>query len=259
MIAITLNPTLFHLGPFALTWHGLFAAAGIAAGLSLSLWVARRDGFPEEPVLNVAPWAILAGMVGARTLHVVDNWEIYAHEPLKILQFNEGGIGLLGAIVGGSLGGWAAARAMGFSIAGIADLAAFGLLIGQAVGRIGDIINGEHPSLATSLPWGTMYLHPDSPGSRFPVHPAVGYELIWDLVVLGIVLAVKNRLPTPGMTYWTYLILYSLGRFTLSFLRLDPIRVAGLQVSQFVALVTFYVAIFAMVRLARTPKPAERT
>ena len=256
MIAITLNPTLVHLGPFALTWHGLFAAAGIAAGLSLSLWVARRDGFPEDPVLNVAPWAILSGMLGARMLHVVDNWDIYVQEPIKILQINEGGIGLFGAIVGGSLGGWAAARAMGFSIAPIADIAAPGLLIGQAVGRIGDIINGEHLSIATSLPWGTMYLHPDSPGSRFPVQPAVGYELILDLAILGIVMFVKRRLPTAGMTYWTYLILYSLGRFILSFLRLDPVRVAGLQVSQFVALITFYVAIFVIVRLARQQTPA---
>jgi phosphatidylglycerol---prolipoprotein diacylglyceryl transferase len=196
-------------------------------------------------------------MVGARTLHVIDNWEIYAQAPLKILQFNEGGIGLFGAIVGGSLGGWVAARAMGLSIAGIADIAAPGLLIGQAVGRIGDIINGEHPSLATSLPWGTMYLHPDSPGSRFPVHPAVAYELIWDLIVLGVVMFVKRRMPTAGMTYWTYLILYSLGRFTLSFLRLDPIRVAGLQISQFVALIAFYVAIFAIIRLARSRASAE--
>lgn len=256
MIAITLNPTLIHLGPFALTWHGLFAAAGIAAGLSLSLWVARRDSFPEDPVLNVAPWAILSGMVGARLLHVIDNWDVYAQAPIKILQVNEGGIGLFGAIVGGSLGAWAAARAMGFSIAPIADIAAPGLLIGQAVGRIGDIINGEHPSVTTMLPWGTMYLHPDSPGSRFPVHPAVGYELIFDLVVLAIVMAVKRRLPTPGMTYWTYLILYSVGRFSLSFLRLDPVRVAGLQVSQFVAMIAFYVAIFVMVRLARQPTPA---
>jgi phosphatidylglycerol:prolipoprotein diacylglycerol transferase len=251
MIAITLDPVLARLGPFTLTWHGIFAALGIAAGLALGVWAARKWGFPEDPVLNVAPWAILGGMIGARALHVADNWDIYGQAPLKILQFNEGGIGLLGAIVGGSLASWIAARAMHVSIAPIADIGAAGLLIGQAVGRIGDIINGEHPSLRTDLPWGTMYLHPDSPGSRFPVHPVVGYEMIWDLIVLGVILVLKPRFPVAGMTYWTYIILYSLGRFTLSFMRLDPLRVAGLQISQVVALLLFYVGIFAMIRLAR--------
>ncbi|MSQ24002.1 MAG: prolipoprotein diacylglyceryl transferase [Chloroflexi bacterium] len=256
MIALTLNPTLFQLGPFALTWHGLFSAAGIAAGIALGLWVARRDSFPEDPVLSVAPWAILGGMLGARILHVADNWDIYSQAPAKIFLLNEGGIGLLGAIVGGSLAGLIAARIMHVSAGPLADLAAPGLLIGQAVGRIGDIINGEHPSTLTNLPWGTMYLHPDSPGSRFPVHPAVGYEMIWDLVVLGVVMVLGPRLPVKGMTYWMYLILYSLGRFLLSFLRLDPIRMGGLQISQVIALMAFYVGIFALVRLARRPAAA---
>lgn len=255
MIAITLDPTIVHLGPFALTWHGLFAALGIAGGIALSLWLARREGFPEDPILSVAPWAILGGMVGARILHVVDNWEIYAQAPGRIFLVNEGGIGLFGAIVGGSLVGYVVAQMMRLPAGPIADLAAPGLLIGQAIGRIGDIINGEHLSTATSLPWGSVYLHPDSPGARFPVHPAVGYELIWDIVALGIVLFLKPRLPTPGMAYWIYLILYSAGRFLLSFMRLDPIRVAGLQSSQFVALIAFYVGIFALVRLVRA-RPA---
>lgn len=82
----------------------------------------------------------------------------------------------------------------------------------------------------------------------------MGYELIWDLVALGIILYLKPRLP-PGMTYWIYLILYSSGHFLLSFLRLDPGRLVGLPSSQFVAMIAFYVAIFALVRLART-RPA---
>lgn len=256
MIAITLSPTILHLGPFALTWHGLFAGVGIAAGIAISLWMARRMSFPEDPILNVAPWAILGGMLGARILHVGDNWEVYAQAPARILLLNEGGIGLLGGIVGGSVAGYVAARAMHLAAGPIADIAAPGLLFGQAIGRIGDIINGEHLSLTTDLPWGTMYLHPDSPGSRFPVHSAVGYEMVWDFLVLGVLLVAWPLLRAPGMKFWLYLILYSLGRFVLSFLRLDPVRVAGLQISQVVALLAFYVGIFAIVRLVRRPTPA---
>src|SRR5262249_28037331 len=105
----------------------------------------------------------------------------------------------------------------------------------------------------------TMYLHPDSPGSRFPVHPAVGYEMIWDLVVLGILLAFWNRITVPGLKYWLYMVMYCGGRFVLSFLRLDPIRAGGLQISQLVAMLAFYVGIFAIVSLLRRPKSAGPT
>lgn len=206
--------------------------------------------------MTVAPWAILGGIVGARLLHVLDNWEIYAQTPARILLINEGGIALYGAILGGSLTGYVAARVLRLEAGPIADLAAPGLLVGQAIGRIGDIINGEHLSIRSSLPWGVMYLHPDSPGSRFPVEPAVGYELLWDLVVLGMLLFLRPRLRVAGTIYWSYLLLYSLGRFLISFLRLDPIRVAGLQISQLVALIAFYAAVFWVVRLARRPASA---
>lgn len=81
MIAIGLDPTIVQLGPLALTWHGLFTALGIVAGAWLGLHLARRTGFPEELLLAILPWAILGGIVGARLLHVVDNWPLYAGEP----------------------------------------------------------------------------------------------------------------------------------------------------------------------------------
>lgn len=253
MIAITLDPNIFRLGAFALTWHGAFAAAGIAGGLTFSVWLARKVDVSEDPVLNLAPWAILGGILGARLVHVVDNWETYAQAPGRIFLVNEGGIALYGAIVGGSAVAYLVARIQRLPAGPIADLAAPGLLLGQAIGRIGDLINGEHLSTGTTLPWATLYLHPDSPGSRFPVHPAVGYELIWDLGVLAVLILFRQRLITPGMSYWVYLALYSAGRFVISFLRLDPVRVAGLQISQAMALVAFYVAVFALIRLARRP------
>jgi prolipoprotein diacylglyceryltransferase len=141
---------------------------------------------------------------------------------------------------------------MHLSAGPIADLAAPGLLLGQALGRIGDVINGEHLSVSANLPWSVLYLHADSPGSRFPVHPAVGYELVWDLVTLGLLYVLARRVLPPGTLYWSYLVLYSVGRFLLSFLRLDPVRLAGLQISQVAAMLCFYAGIFALVRLART-------
>ncbi|MPZ13831.1 MAG: prolipoprotein diacylglyceryl transferase [Chloroflexi bacterium] len=251
MIAFTLDPVMLRLGPLVLTWHGLFTALGVAAGSWLALRIARQRGLSEDAVLAILPWGLLGGILGARLLHVLDNWQFYVSEPWRIPLVNEGGIALFGAIIGGSLAGYIAGRRLGADTGSIADLSALGLLLGQAIGRVGDLINGEHLSKAASLPWGTMYLHADSPGSRIPVHPAVGYEMVWDLVVLGALFALRNRLAIPGMTYWSYLLLYSTGRFLISFLRLDPIQVLGLQMSQTVALLAAYVAVFALLRLVR--------
>jgi phosphatidylglycerol:prolipoprotein diacylglycerol transferase len=98
-----------------------------------------------------------------------------------------------------------------------------------------------------------MYLAPASPGSRLPVHPAVGYELLWDLVVLGLLFGLRGRRLASGMIYWSYLLLYSTGRFLISYLRLDPVVWSGLQLSQLLALAGAYASVFALVRLARQP------
>jgi phosphatidylglycerol---prolipoprotein diacylglyceryl transferase len=251
-IAIGIDPIIAQLGPFSLTWHGLFATLGVVLGASLSARLARRTGWPEADLWSLLPWVLVGGLLGARILHVVDNWALYAAEPWTVLLVNEGGIGLLGAIVGGSVAGYLGARRLGVAPAPIADLAAPGLLLGQAIGRIGDVINGEHLARVTDLPWGVFYTHPDSPGPRLPVHPAVAYELIWDLTVLAILLVLRRRARVPGAIYWSYLLLYSVGRFFISFLRLDPVRIAGLQISQVVALLCICAGGFALPYLWRS-------
>lgn len=236
----------------------MFAALGIALAISFAIRLTRDRPELEEPILNLAPWAVGGGLIGARIVHILDNWTFYSQDPIRIIMLNQGGIALYGGIIGGSLAAFIVSQREHLPSGLIADVAAPGLLVGQAIGRIGDMINGEHFTTLTNLPWGTIYLHPDSPGSRFPTHPEVGYELIWDLVVLGVVLWLRQRLPRPGMAYWVYLALYSAGRFLLSFMRLDfVVQIAGLQISQIAALGAFYVAIFAFVVLARRPAPTS--
>ena len=131
------------------------------------------------------------------------------------------------------------------NIGRLADITAPALLIAQAIGRIGDLINGEHFASVTDLPWGVIYTHPSSPGVfRPPTHPAVGYELLFDLVLLAAIWPLRDRLRPHGMFFTLYLATYSIGRFFLSFMREEFNEYFGaLNEAQVVAIIVVIITV----------------
>ncbi len=222
MISIGMDPFLVTLGQFPLSWHGLFMAIAIVVGVWLPARLVAKAGLSVDRLYSMALWGVPGGIIGARLVHVIDYWGIYSANPGAILAFWQGGLAIWGGILGGTLTVLIFARVTGFPLARYADLAALGLILAQAIGRIGDIINGEHISTATGLPWGVVYTHPNSPAYGLPpTHPAVAYELLMDLFIFGILWKLRGRLRPDGSLFLLYLSLYSFGRFFLSFLRLD--------------------------------------
>jgi phosphatidylglycerol:prolipoprotein diacylglycerol transferase len=142
-------------------------------------------------------------------------------------------------MIGGAIGGWAYGLKNKLPSAAGADAAAFGMLLGLAIGRVGDIINGEHFARTTDLPWAIYYSNVNSPGFfRDPSHPAVAYELLGDLVILGVIALIwKYWRPKSGVIFCTAFLLYAIMRFFVSFLRLDSDEPAlGLSTPQLVSL-----------------------
>jgi phosphatidylglycerol:prolipoprotein diacylglycerol transferase len=188
-IPISLNPNIVALGPLVFTWHGFFTAVGLGAGVWLAARLGRLYGFSEDDIMSVALWGVIGGVIGARLWHVIDLWQYYAQHPLQILAINEGGLAVYGSAVLGPLFGAIYARRRGFSVGKLADITAPCLILGFAIGRVGDIINGEHHALPTALPWAFVYLHPASLGQLgIPVHPAVEYEMLMDLLIFGVLI-----------------------------------------------------------------------
>lgn len=257
---IDIDPTLLQLGPLVISWHGFFSTVGLIAGLWLAVRLGRRTELTEDQVLSFGLWGILGAIVGARLLHVLDYWYYYLEHPGQILLLNEGGIAIYGAILGGVAAGALYGRLARLPIGQAADIAGCGLILGQAIGRIGDIINGEHHGAhAPDLPWSVVYVHPATLGERnVPVHLAVGYELVWDLLVLGILLRLFRRLPIDGALFWIYLWLYSVGRFVISFYRLDSIEAFGLRQAQIVALLCIIASTVALAILYLNHQRATR-
>lgn len=246
-IEIPLDPNLGELGPFLITWHGLFTAIGILGGVWLALQIARATNFDPDQAYNIALVGVPSGIIGARLLYVVEHWDFYGEYPGEIIAITEGGISIWGGVLGGIIGGLIFAAWARYPIGRGLDTGAFGLILGMAIGRIGDLINGEHLASATDLPWAVYYTDPDSPAFAHsinvgPHHPATTYEMIGDFAILGIMFVLLFRVPwfraRPGLTFCFYMISYAAMRFAVSYTRLDSADTfAGVTVPQLVSLV----------------------
>jgi phosphatidylglycerol:prolipoprotein diacylglycerol transferase len=259
MIEINIDPVLLRLGPLMITWHGFFTAVAVLAGIWLATRFAVERGFTEDDIMSIALWSVVGGIVGARLFHVVDAWQYYASDLIAILRVNEGGLAIWGTIVGGPIGGALYAWRNHLSIPRLLDICGLGLILGMAIGRLGDVVNGEHHgSLAVGLPWSVNYTHPQTLGEiGAQVHLAVGYELIWDMLVFAVCawLLYKRTMPRDSMVFTTMIALYSAGRFFVQFFRLDQPFIFGLSQAQFmsfaVGAVCVWILVFQWTRASR--------
>jgi phosphatidylglycerol---prolipoprotein diacylglyceryl transferase len=263
-IVIDLNPNLFRIGPFLITWHGVFAVLGILAAARLGLWLLEKDGVDTTRSADGVAWMVALGLIGARLLYVWENFKLFSGngQILRVFAVTEGGISQWGGLFGAMVGAYVWARRGRFSYWKLIDASGAATMIGLAVGRIGDVINGEHHGTATSAPWGFEYVNPATLGEPgVVVHPEVAYEMVLTLVLLGALLPfhqrLKARLP-DGVLGLIYLGLYAIGRFFLSFYRTDPAVFAGLRQAQLASLLMVAIAAVAIPLLYRRARAAGK-
>lgn len=258
-ITIGVDPVLVHLGHFAIRWFSVLVVAAVAAGWLLGMREARRKGLDVERLQGMLVWVLIGGIAGARLFHVVDRWEFYAAHPWAALAIWQGGIAIWGAIVGGLVVGSVYVLRHGLSLRRVLDAAAPALLLGQALGRLACIPNGDAYGAPADLPWSFIYTNPASmvPAELLgvPLHPYPLYELLFDLGLLAVLWVLRTRPPfaiTPGLLFLTYVAGYSAGRFLLTYSRTERIWFAGLQEAQVVSLAALLVAVPLMVLVWRT-------
>jgi phosphatidylglycerol:prolipoprotein diacylglycerol transferase len=248
----------------------VFAVLGILAGARLGLWLLSKDGVDVSRGADGVAWMVLVGLVGARLLYVWENFKLFSGNLARIFLVTEGGISQWGGLFGAMVGAYIWARRAAFSYWKLLDAAGAAAMIGLAIGRIGDVINGEHHGTPTTLPWGVEYVNPDTLGQPGQVvHPEVAYEMILTLVLFGAILPFHQRLKTrlpDGVLGLTYLGLYGAGRFFLSYFRTDPSVFAGLRQAQLASLLMVAIAAIAIPILFRrsgaavedAPVPVQR-
>jgi phosphatidylglycerol:prolipoprotein diacylglycerol transferase len=236
-MTIDIDPVIVHLGPFALGWYGVFVALAIAVGMWIAFREARRKGLPMEQIESLATWVFVGGIVGARALHVIDRWDLYAAQPHMIFAIWNGGLAIMGAVLGGTLAGLFVAWRRGLPVRAISDAAAPGVILGQAIGRFACLFTGDAVGRATTG-IGITYLNPGAmvPQLGVPYEPVFLYEMAWDFGVFAVLWLLRPVLRVDGQLFAVYLALYALGKFALSFLRTETVWLAGLQEAQLLAI-----------------------
>ncbi len=242
-MTIDIDPVVVHLGSFALTWYGLLVALAIVAGVWLALSEARRRGIDTAEVETLAFWVVAGGMVGARALHVIDRWDLYVLHPLDVFAIWNGGLAILGAVLGGTITGAILARRRGLPVLALSDAAAPGVILGQAIGRLACLITGDAVGAPTTG-FGITYLHPGAmvPALGVAYEPVFLYEMAWDVAVFAALWWLRPRLRVDGHLFAAYLALYAVGKFVLTFHRGEAVWVGGLQEAQLLAIVALGLA-----------------
>ena len=260
-INIGLDPNIVEVAGFLITWHGFFTAVGIVAGVWLAVGVASssRVNIDPDTAYTLGVIVVAAGLVGARALYVIENYgdSSSIDSVVDIFRITEGGISIYGAIIGGAIGGWAYGLRKQLPCAAGGDAAVFGMMLGLAIGRIGDLINGEHFARSSDLPWAVTYSHPNSPAFfREAMHPATTYEMIGDLVILGVLALLWRLNPKSGVVFTAAFLMYAVMRFFVSFLRLDSEEpLLGLSTPQLVSIIVIVVGTPLLIFFLRRDEP----
>jgi prolipoprotein diacylglyceryl transferase len=246
----------FHVGPLLVHAYGLMYIVGVLAAIFIArkLWE-RRGGDPSLPG-EVAIWAFPAGLIGGRLYHVITSWNELPHEWWGPLAVWKGGLGIWGGIAAGTLVGIWRLRKAGVDVASFMDCGAPGILVAQAIGRIGNYFNQELFGGPTSLPWGIEIdpAHRPAGYERYTTfHPTFLYELLFDLALAAVlaVLARRGTVRSPGV-FALYVAGYSGFRIFEELLRVDPSHhILGLRLNFFVAAVLCAAGLVWFVRTQR--------
>jgi phosphatidylglycerol:prolipoprotein diacylglycerol transferase len=266
LIKIGINPVLVTIGGLKIHWYGIMIAIGLYAGIQVALREAPRRGINKDQLMNVALLAAVLGIAGGRLYYVVqNNPSFYLHHPAEIIAVWQGGMAFFGAMFGGAVALAISSWRWKIPFWSLLDVGALGMTIGQAIGRIGNIINGDIVGYKTNG-WGFEYTNPQTFGPlNTPVQPASLYELLISLTLFLVLWNLRKRIHPEGMLAMLYIVLYSVSQFFIFFLRDNLVILGGLKQAQVTSLVVIALALPVIAyllrkeRLARPPeaRPAE--
>ncbi|MBE5916788.1 MAG: prolipoprotein diacylglyceryl transferase [Pseudobutyrivibrio ruminis] len=247
----------FYVGSFFIAFYGVIIAIGMLVGVSVILKEAKRVGFNEDQFLDICIITIIVGVIGARIYYVVFAWDYYKDNPISALNIRQGGLAIYGGILAGIACLFVLSRIKKLSFLKVVDVAILGVVIGQICGRWGNFFNREafgqytNGLFAMLIPTTAVRSSADITTEMLSnivningvdyisVHPTFLYESLWNLGLLIILLSIRKKKKFDGFVFFTYLILYGMGRFWIEGLRTDQLKLWGtnLAVSQLLAAV----------------------
>ena len=264
---------VWHLGPVPLRAYALCIIVGIVAALIIGdrRWVAR--GGQTGVIYDIALWAVPFGLIGGRLYHVMTDWRTYFGDDGAgfgaALRIWDGGLGIWGAVALGGVGAWIGCRSRGIPLPAFANAIAPGIVLAQAIGRLGNYFNQELYGRATTMPWGLeIYERRNSAGVLDSlngvstgqlvevVHPTFLYELLWNLLIFAALIYIDRRFTIGhARLFALYVAGYCVGRFWVELMRSDmATHIAGIRINTFTSTFVF---IAAVVYIMVAPKGRE--
>ncbi len=241
---------LFTIFGVNIYYYGVIMALAISVGVLVSDWAgAKYFSFKKETIIDLAPYLIIFGILGARLYYCILNYDFYLRFPTEIIAIRHGGISIHGAILGGAFGLWIYSIRHKLNFSKLSDTSVIGLSIAQAIGRWGNFFNSEAFGSPTNLPW-KLYVAPQYRPIPYQdvqfFHPAFLYESILDIIIFAVLIAItkSGKIKKDGSLALIYLILYSIVRIFVESIRLDSVRyILGIPVAIFVSVGIIIVSI----------------
>lgn len=234
-----IDPIALEIGPLRVTWYGLIMASAFLIGTYLARFHTRRLGYDPDHILNMATWIIPASIIGARTYYVIFEWERYQQNLWDVFAVWEGGLAIHGGLIGGVTAGILYVRKHNLPVLLLGDAIMPSVILGQAIGRWGNFINQEAHGGPVSPEF--MSYFPDFIRLQMNIegvyyHPTFLYESLWNLLVFGVLLLLLYRFKKfDGQVLFSYMILYSIGRFFIEGLRTDSLYLGPLRMAQVIS------------------------
>ena len=241
-IEVEVSPVAFSIGSFSVYWYGIIIACGFVLAVTYCMRIAKKHSVNEDKLLNCVIAGMITAVVGARAYYVAFTWDSFRDNPALIFNIHGGGLAIYGGLIGALLGGLTAAKIQKMKLLPILDVAVFGFLIGQGIGRWGNFTNQEAFGCETSLPWAMVSENTGGVG----VHPCFLYESLWCLTgFLVLHFIVARRQQFDGELFYFYLIWYGAERTFVEGLRSDSLYIpnTNIRVSQALSIIICVVGI----------------
>lgn len=246
-------PYSFTVFGFKIYFYGVIIAAGFIIAALFCAKLAAKFGLTSDDLFDYVIWLIPSCIIGARLYYVLFRLDYFAANPSEIFSVRDGGLAIYGGIIAGVIAGVLVCKKKKIPVLVLGDLCAFGLLIGQAIGRWGNFINREAFGVETGIFCRMGLTTPD--GVTVFVHPTFLYESLWNiagLIILCILLR-KGLRKYDGQFTWLYVLWYGLGRAWVEGLRTDSLYIgsSSIRVSQLLAIVSAAAAAVILIINAR--------
>ncbi len=219
------------------------------------LWARKDPKISYNTIINIAIVGIPSGYIFSRLLHVIDYWDYFMDNPGEIIGGS--GLTIYGAVLGAALGVWIYSRISKINYGYLTDMLAPGIILAQAIGRVGCTLNGCCYGKVCDLPWAVTYTDPSHGAMIQSVHPTQIYEIFVNLIIFGVLLLLRKRLRPNGSLFLIYLTLYAGWRLGIDFIRDNKELLFGLHEAQLISIVVLIITITIMAFKTRWIKRDE--